>query len=555
MRLGLATLCLSAAAACVTSQAVAATVAAPGGGTVRMLAAAQQSRPNVVMITVDDMRADDLRFMPSTRRLIADRGVSFRNSFAPFPLCCPARSSVLTGRYSHNHGVFGVTPPYGFSSFEDRSTLATWLRRSGYATTYLGKYLNGYGERPEPGRRSGKSLEYVPPGWGDWRASIDGGLPRSHPKWGGTYAYFNTTLSKNGRGFTRLRGEYQSTAYGRLSADIIGKRAASDRPFFLFASYTAPHVGGPVERDDPDAGAYDGGQARFPTPARPNWVKGWFDNVLTTAPGARWPDNFFDQMSAMVRQAASVTATQRCALRSVARQRAEALYVVDRAVRRTISALARSGELDDTLVVFTSDNGYFLGEQRQRLGKQLPYDASLRVPVLVRGPGIPAGQKRYDPFLSIDFAPTIAEFAGVRPPRPVDGVSLLDVARRGDHGWTRPVVTDSGPLRRVVPGSASDNYLRVSGGPGRGVREAIGLRTDRYLYVDVASGEEEMYDMATDPQQSNNLIDDLASSPALQQVHDLLRAELARVATCEAEECSAPMPAALSTLPGESVLR
>src|SRR5690606_8079350 len=125
-------------------------------------------RPNLVLIMFDDMRDDDLRFMPHTRRLVGGAGVRFVNSFSPNPLCCPARASSLTGQYSHNHRVYDVRAPYAFHSFDDRSTLATWLQKAGYATVYLGKYLNLYGEQPEPGASRGRSVRYVPPGWTDW---------------------------------------------------------------------------------------------------------------------------------------------------------------------------------------------------------------------------------------------------------------------------------------------------------------------------------------------------------------------------------------------------
>src|SRR4051794_23899238 len=108
-------------------------------------AAAAGTKPNIVMVMADDMRTDDLRFMPSVRRLLVGTGLSFRNSFSPYPLCCPARASFLTGRYAHNHHVYSHASPYGFESFDDHATLATALQQSGYQTGFVGKYLNGYG--------------------------------------------------------------------------------------------------------------------------------------------------------------------------------------------------------------------------------------------------------------------------------------------------------------------------------------------------------------------------------------------------------------------------
>jgi N-acetylglucosamine-6-sulfatase len=483
----------------------------------------QQTRPNVVMIMVDDMRADDIQYMPWTRRLIGDAGVTFRNSFSPYPLCCPARASGLGGQYSHNHQVLSVYPPYGFTSFDDSSTVATWLRGSGYATVYLGKYLNGYGWMPEPGETSGKSLSYVPPGWTEWRASIDGGLPAGHPKAGGTYAYFDTTLSRHGTGFDNYRGRYQSRVYGELSEKIIRARAASDKPFFFYASYTAPHNGGPTEPDDPGVlTRSDGVEYKMGTPARPDDVKGSFNTRITAAPGADWDDPDFSDKPAYLAKPPT-TAAERRGMLNLTRQRVEALSVVDQQVRRTVGALAASGELEETLVVFTSDNGYFLGEQRMRQGKTFPHEPSLRVPLLMRGPGIPAGEVRYDPYMSMDFAPTVADLAGVRPGSAVDGMSMLGVARDGDRGWRRAVFTQTGP-----------NY------------GASGIRTDRYLYVRQGNGDEELYDLARDPEEYVNL----ATDPASARVLALLRDERTRMASCRAADCRADMQAELTTAPG-----
>jgi N-acetylglucosamine-6-sulfatase len=511
----------------------------------------QQSRPNIVMIMVDDMRADDIRYMPWTRRLIGRRGVDFRNSFAPYPLCCPARASVLTGQYTHNHRVFDVKRPYGFTSFDDSSTLATWLRRAGYSTAYLGKYLNGYGRMPKPGTERGKSLRYVPPGWMTWRASLDGGLG-DRPDAGNTYDYYDTTLSRDGRGFDNYEGRYQTHVYGELSEQIIRTRAASDKPFFFYASYTAPHNGRPIEPGDPRFETRDdGARSWFATPARPPSVRGMFDGVIDAAPGAYWDDPDFSDKPEYLAALPPINDAERVAMLEKTRQRAESLHVVDLQVKRTIDALRRSGELEETMVLFTSDNGYFLGEQRIRQGKIFPHEASLRVPLLVRGPGIPAGQDRFDPFTSIDFAPTLAQLAGVRPGVDVDGVSMLRVARRGDRGWKRAVLTETGPGSVIRAADESGIPLEVDDPGPRDIRWAIGIRTDRYLYVDLASGEEELYDMAVDPHQYVNLVDDESSAPVLAR----LRAELHRMRACDADVCSARMAPSLRTAPGQSILQ
>lgn len=512
-----------------------------------------QTKPNVVMIIVDDMRADDLQYMANTRQLLGNEGVTFANSFSPYPLCCPARASILVGQYTHNHRVFSVAPPYAFPSFNDGSTLATALQDAGYSTIMLGKYLNGYGTLPEPGEETGRSVHYVPPGWTDWRASLDGGLPASHPQWGNTYNYFDTTLSDQGVGFINYEGRYQSNVYGELSASIIRERAASPTPFFLYASYAAPHNGEPREPDDLRwVQRSDGRMVEFRSPARPNGVKNVFDGMISSAPGADWTDPDITDKPEYLQSLLPTNDAERAAMLEVTRQRAEALLVVDRQVKRTVDALRASGELGRTLVIFTSDNGYFLGEQQIRQGKILPHEPSLRTPLLMRGAGLPAGEVRYDPFMSIDFAPTIAAVAGANMGVPVDGRSMLGVARRGDLGWRRAVLTETGSRNVVRNTDESGLPLDAVDAGEPDARWAIGIRTDRYLYVDLASGEEELYDLATDPRQYDNL----AASPTEEQTSllQLMREQLALMRACQAAECRVRLPDELATAPGQSIV-
>jgi arylsulfatase A-like enzyme len=211
--------------------------------------------------------------------------------------------------------------------------------------------------------------------------------------------------------------------------------------------------------------------------------------------------------------------------------------VVDDEVANIMETLERTRELDNTYVVFTSDNGFFLGEHRRRQGKILPYDPALRVPLVMRGPGIPAGQRRRDPFQMIDFAPTILDAAGVPLPPRLDGVSMLDTARNGDRGWRRPIFTETGPrrlsestLERVTP-------LEREHGPSS-LRFSQGVRTGRYLYVEHASRDKELYDLRRDPRQLVNRID----LPRYRTVRRALAGELDRLRECDGSACSDPLP-------------
>jgi N-acetylglucosamine-6-sulfatase len=495
-------------------------LAAPAAGVLPPTGAAA-ARPNIVFLMVDDMRKDELRFMPATRKWLGAGGATFVSAIAPNPLCCPARASVLTGLHAHNHKVWSHVKPYGFHAFDDRSSLPVWLRRAGYTTTYLGKYLNGYGEQPPFGRTTGRSVQYVPPGWSQWRASIDGGLPATHPKDGGTYRFFDTTLNNHGRGYLAYPGRYQTDVYADLTVASINRLAPRSAPFFSYVSFTAPHGGGPREADDPRP-VYDTWSRRWDTmvtPARPKRVHGRFDAAIPQAPGRAWYAEPATDLRPAYYDVPPISEGEWGSIREAARQRAESLAVVDHAVDRIMIALRRSGELGRTLVVFTSDNGYFLGEQRIRQGKSYPYSASGRVPLLVRGPGIPAGAVRQDPYLTIDHAATLAQTAGVTPPYATDGISMLGVARNGDKGWARGVLTETAP-----------------GADGRG--PVLGLRTWRYLYTDWRAGAEELFDLARDPAERHNV----AARPEYAAVLTLMRQELGRQRSCRALTCRQAMP-------------
>ena len=252
------------------------------------------SKPNIVVVMADDMRADDLRFMPSLRQLVTDRGLKFRNSFSPYPLCCPARASFLSGQYAHNHKVFGNNAPFGFGSFDDSRTVATALQAAGYRTGFVGKYLNDYGISRS--RVTGEhSWSYVPAGWTDWYASLQ--RPRrlkdQYPH-GGTYNYFHTIFNVNGRTDDTHQGEYQTGVLGRFGRDLITGYSRDDKPFFLYLSALAPHYGAPHEPDDArrDPPARRPG-VRLPHPRAPRMGQGTLRRSDPPKPGPareRWAE-------------------------------------------------------------------------------------------------------------------------------------------------------------------------------------------------------------------------------------------------------------------------
>jgi len=515
----------------------------PGHGTPGAIhSSAPLERPNIVLVMADDMRADDLRFMPRVRQLIAARGLTFRNSFSPYPLCCPARASLLTGQYPHNHGVLHNREPWGFAAFDDRATLATSLRAAGYRTGFVGKYLNHYG-LARSAVTGAPSLTYVPPGWTDWYAAVE--PPPGSEYSGGTYDYFDTVFNVNGRTDDSHRGQYQTDVLGQFGRSLVRKYSRVEQPFFLFLSALAPHTGAPREADDPSwVSERDGRRHTLPTPARPAWVKGLFDASLTRSPGlprdGSSPEADVTDKPAAARRP-PLTSDEEYAVLQLTRQRAEALRVLDVEVGRLVRTLARSGALENTVLAFTSDNGYFLGEHRQRSAKTLPYEPSLRVPLMISGPGVPPGE-RFDPVRTTDLTATILGIARATPPHPADGSSLLATIRSGDRGWIAPVLTEA-----LVKGVSSGDPAVLA---RRGFTDAlnvIGVRTARYKLVRWATGAVELYDLATDPNELHNL----SREPGYRDVRRQLTKVWWHYKDCRGTACSRPLPAALLLQPRE----
>lgn len=490
-------------------------------------------RPNIVVVMADDMRFDDLRFAPQLRRL-ARHGVTFENSFSPFPLCCPARASFLLGQLAHNHEVWWHEKPYGYGAFDDSRTLATSMQSAGYRTGFVGKYLNGYGQHDS--RVSGKpSYRYVPRGWTDWYAAFTNpGIPTVR---GGTYNYFSTPFNINGAPRNH-RGDYQTGVIGDYSRQLIEKYHRTGKPFFLYVNYVAPHFGGPDEADDPRRVRDRRGHIEeIKTPARPNWVKGRFDSVIDRAAGVPRQggpvERDVSDKPRFVRQRPELSREVRRAGKVITRQRAEAIFVMDREIGRTVRLLRRSGEWGSTVFVFTSDNGYYLGEHRIVQGKLNGHEPSLRIPLLMAGPGLRDGSSRFDPITTVDLSATLLDLASAEAPLPADGTSLVDSLTEGDQGWDSAVPIESAyrtPRRSSIFGDGE-------------MRHSIGVRTARYTYIRYSSGATELYDLARDPHQLRSRHDD----PDYDAARRALRGVWTRLRNCRAAACRVELPHGLST--------
>jgi N-acetylglucosamine-6-sulfatase len=457
------------------------------------------SRPNIVLILVDDMAARDIVAMPTVQALIGDEGTTFTNSFTPFSLCCPDRTSILTGQYAHNHGVLGngthKWPLGGFKGFStDDNTLATWLDRAGYQTAFVGKYLNRYGAADAPAR--------VPPGWDDWHATMG-------------VNYHVARMYENG---TRtVHPNVYVTDYVTDMVDrIITRRLAKPSPLFMWASYIAPHDGRPHDPDD--CTRFIGRGLATPSPSAFD-RDAFLGTPLTSDPSIN--EQHVGDKPAAIRSLPPIRPNMMRCLTELNQQRLESLQSVDRGVAEIVDTVEAAGELDNTVFVFSSDNGYIIGQHRVLQGKVLPYEPSIRVPLMIRGPGFPAGATRPQLTAAIDLAPTFVALAGATPKRTMDGLSLLPIAASPSASAGRDIVLEAGP--KTVDGPMT----------------FTGLRTGRYKYVEYATGERELYDLQTDPYE----LDNLAGDPSVAGVEHTLAQELAEVRNCSGPACDVETPA------------
>ena len=413
----------------------------------------------------DDQPASTVDYMPKLERLVADRGVSFKRAYVVDPLCCPSRATILTGKYTHNHGVTNNHARRGGArKFREqglhRDTIRTRLKEAGYSTGYFGKWMNSYEGR------------HVPPGWDSWFA-FSGHLNKPD-----TYA-----VNSNGRLNTFSR-EYNETDLLRDEAAAFVEKVRGD-PWFAVVATHAPH--GPYWPPKRHAQRFDG--VKLPkTPA-------FDEDDVSTKPRAY--------------RRGQLSREEKRELRRAYEGKLEALQGVDDLVEELIDTLKRTDQLKNTYVVYLTDNGYLLGEHRHD-AKGKPYEGSIRTPLLIRGPGVPAGEKRAELVANVDLAPTIAEWADANPPENPDGRSLSPLL-----STSRPVAWREALLIEHFVGS-----------------DWVGVRTPRYTYVEHEGGEKELYDLKEDPYQIENLHDTADAS-----LLNALRSRLDALKECAGTEC------------------
>ena len=546
--------------------------------------ASELQKPSFVVIQTDDETMEELYdgvrmlngaeefAMPNTLQMLGEKGVTFNRYYTPYSLCAPSRISLLTGRYAHNDHVQGNVPPNGgWTGFQARQAyshnLATWLQGAGYRTIHIGKILNGYGDAPySPGTEE-------PPGWSSWHTILNSDT--NH------YAY-GYLLNNNGvvEGPYGDSGSWETREYGEIDdagcpyAPLNGKpcyfetdkfnqlaveelaATSPEQPFYMQVDYTSPH-GDFRKPAGPQPASRDIGRfAGAPLPD--SRAEGFNEGNVNDKPR-------------FIREAPYLSATEIHTYRVYYQNCLASLISVDEGVKQILDELGGLHRLQNTYVIFTSDNGFFFGQHRLVGGKFLAYEPSTHLPLIIRGPGIKPDTASGQLVSTIDIAPTILELAEVTPDKPVDGTSLMPYAREPSLRTRRPLLFESfvetndveqdgnaAPVETTTAERAAagrtQGRLGLPGdkAPAGGDPPAhasvvappknyYGIRLGPYKYIEWPDGEKELYDINTDPYELNNIVRDGDYAP----IRSFLHNELVRLEECSGRTCqevSEPLP-------------
>jgi arylsulfatase A-like enzyme len=437
------------------------------------------TRPNFVFVMTDDLDELSMKQLHGIQTIMGDHGTTFENAFVTYALCCPSRATFFRGQYPHNHGVTSDKSTEGEPKFRqlrrDESTVATWLNESGYQTKYLGKYLNGY------------RGPYIPPGWDEWYA-LQGSVE-------------NNVVNDGGQSVQLTRNS--TDVFADEASDFIRRSSVNPDPFFVMVGTRAPHRtrGGsdPIGPEVPDRYLNSFADAPLPRPLN-------FDEA-DVSDKPRWVKSFPRLTQAQIDEE-----------QTLYRQRLRSMLPVEDLLRQVIATLEETGELNYTYIFFTSDNGFHQGQHRLAPGdKKTPYEEDIGVPLIVRGPGVPADAVRQELVINNDFAPTIADLAGASTPAFVDGSSFAPLLSTSPPSPWRRAFLEEGWLPATIA-----------------VPTHKGVHTLDHMFVEYDTGERELYDLRLDPYQ-------LQSKPRVgnESLYSELQTRLDSLRACSGIDCRA----------------
>jgi len=562
---------------CALALAVAAANAAPTPPAEEAPLNPNSDPPSFVVIQTDDQTLDGLyarfsaypgapetRAMPNTLDLIGKRGMTFNRYYVPYPLCCPSRTSMLTGRYSHSNGVKGnVQPNGGYFGFSFRAAashnIATWLQGAGYRTIHTGKFLNGYGDEPYSDGAE------VPPGWDAWYSIVKAD---TH------HLFYGYTLNVNGElvGPFGDPGSWDTREYGvrddiscplepvngpcnqvddKMTEIARDEMLATprDQPFYVQVDYAGPH------------GDFRRPAGPEPAPRHYDWFKG------VRHPHGRsegFDEGNVSDKPRFIREANHLTPIEKRIYRVYYQKQLDSLRTIDDGVKRILDTLGQMRRLRNTYVIFTSDNGFFFGEHRLLGGKFLAYEPATHMPFLIRGPGIKQGSQTGELAANIDVAPTLLELAGAEADKSIDGRSMVPYLRDPDLRSRRPILFESfvetsdveanGAIASTGEGDGGKGGGNGSTGKKAGASSATaktsllappkdyaGIRLGPYKYIAWPTGEKELYNINKDPNELNSL----HNVPNFFPIRNFLHRQMKRLSDCVGRGCrevTPPMP-------------
>src|SRR5215469_9823206 len=434
-------------------------------------------KPNIIFILADDLAWNLVQYMPNVQAMQHD-GITFSNYFVTDSLCCPSRSSIFTGKLPHDTQVFTNMPPLGgYEAFNahgnEAQTFAVALQGDGYRTAMLGKYLNGY----QPDRDNTRQ------GWNEWDVAGNG------------YPEFHYALNQNGRvvQYGNDPKDYLTDVASNIADAFV--RHTSPGPFFIEIATFAPHA--PYIPAPRDADKFPGLEAprgpafgARPGPAAPQWLK----DIPPLSPA----------------EIANID--------KAFRMRAQAVQAVDQMIGRLRATIAALGIQNNTYVIFSSDNGYHMGEYSLRPGKMTAYETDIRVPLIIVGPVVASGVSVDAIVENIDLAPTFTAWGGGPGGTNPDGHSLIPLlGGKLVADWRRVALVE----HRHPGYNASDPDAPPRHSANPPSYEAV--RTAEGTYVEYQTGEATYYNLMQDPNELRNFISSLPAAKR-QRLHEILAA-------------------------------
>ncbi|MBK9928077.1 MAG: sulfatase [Anaerolineales bacterium] len=408
----------------------------------------KDERPNFLVIITDDQRFDTMEYMPNTQKLIFDQGVTFSSGYITTPFCCPSRASIMTGLYAHDHYVHVNTDKLYLP------TLIDDLHKNGYYTGLVGKYLNSWdGEKRQ-------EFDY-------WVSFYGGTVP----------TYYDPNLNINGK-WEKKTG-YMTYLFEDYAKQYLDQATKQRKPFLLFFTPNAPHAPYTPLKEDKEL------YPDLPPHRPPNFNEA--DNSDKPASIAGKP----------LLSEGDITTIDNTRRRQIL-----TLTALDRSIGAIMKKLEETGELDNTVVIFLSDNGMHWGEHRMNV-KSTAYEEVVKVPFAIRYPAlIPTPYVENKIVANIDIAPTIYELSKTKPPKVMDGLSLIPLLN-GNTDWRTSILLEAWPER--------GHWTAVH------TSDAVYIETDNDL--------SEFYDLKVDPYEMDNAINDPKYQSTINELKQILQKE------------------------------